>query len=216
MVQRRLSLELHPAFRRVWVPHAFMKEHPDLFPVGWDRAEERVQVRRRDDRDRRGVKVRGGRHTRQSSVTAVAAAHDADTLRIDDALVDKVFDAPRNIVLHLLAPFIVSRVQKLLSIAGRSTEIWQQDRVAAVRKELCKRVVTPIIPRPRAAMRNDNEWKVLFRKPLRKGQVGRYLETVRRFVPDRTHRGQGASIELFTDLIQACELLGISVKNPHR
>ena len=66
--------------------------------------EQRDQVRRTDDRDGGGVEIRRERDTGERRVTAVGPAHDADALRVRNALGDQVLDAPRDVVLHLVAP----------------------------------------------------------------------------------------------------------------
>src|SRR5687768_2459169 len=156
-----------------------MKQDPDLLPIRWDRPEQGVQIRRSHNSDSGSVKVRRKRHTCKGSVTAVTPTHDRDTLWIRDALADEVLDAPRYVVLHLVAPLVVPGIQKLLSISGRRAEVRRQDCVTAIRQKLGHAVVSPVIPAPWPAMRYNHQRKIFFRQALRQRQVRWNLQAIR-------------------------------------
>ena len=145
------------------------------------------------------VEIRRERHAGQRGVAAVRAAHDADALRIRDALGDQVLHAPGDVVLHLLAPLLVPRVEELLAVAGRGAEVRLQHRVAAVGEELRHAAVAPGVAAPRPAVRHHDERQVLGRHALRQGQVGRDLEPVGRRVADGLHRGERLARQLLAD-----------------
>ena len=105
-------------------------------------------------------------------VAAVGAAHDADALRVGDALGDQVLDAPGDVVLHLVAPLLVAGVQELLAVARRAAEVRLQHRVAAVGQELGEVVEAPAVARPGAAVRHDDRRQVLRRDTLGQRQEG--------------------------------------------
>src|SRR5262249_8652167 len=95
------------------------------------------------------------------SVAAVRAAHDSNLLRIGDALGDEILRTPGHVVLHLVAPLLVSGVDKLLAVTSRAAEVRLQDSVAAIREKLRKRIVTPTVAIPWTTMRQDNRGKIL-------------------------------------------------------
>ena len=69
----------------------------------------------------------------------------------------RYFDAPGDVVLHLVAPLLVAGVQELLAVAGRAAEVRLQHGVAAVGEELREAVVAPGVAAPtgrRAARRS--------------------------------------------------------------
>ena len=101
--------------------------------------------------------------------------------------VDQVLDAPRDVVLHLLAPLAVARIEELLAVAGGAAEVRHQHRVPAIGEELRHRIVAPVVARPRSAVRHHQRGQSLRRQALRQRQVGRNLQPVGRLVADRLH-----------------------------
>ncbi len=134
-----------------------MEDDPARLPVRRDRLEERQEVRRPDDGDARGVDVGGEGDAGEGGVAAVGAAHDRDLLRVGDPLLHEVLHAPREVVLHQVAPLVVPGVEELLAVAGGAAEVGGEDGVAAVREELRVVVEAPAVAGPRAAVREDDE-----------------------------------------------------------
>src|SRR6185295_14182115 len=99
----------------------------------------------------------GEGHSRQRGVAAVTTTQNPDAFRIGDTLSDQILDAPGDVVLHLVAPLAIPRVEKLLTVAGRGAEIRLQHGVPAVGKELGERIVAPSIPAPRASVRDREQ-----------------------------------------------------------
>ena len=87
-------------------------------PVGGNRVEERLDVRRTDDVDAARVQIGREREAREARVPAVAAAVDADLFLVGDARVDRPAHRVGQVVLHRAdAPLAVALVQELLAEA---------------------------------------------------------------------------------------------------
>src|ERR1700682_2003557 len=145
MGQRALPEELRLAFGRCWVAHPLVERDAARFPIGRNRLEKRNQVRRGHDCDRAGVKIRRESHTGERLISAIASTHYPDPFRVDDALGNKVLDSPSQIVLHFVAPLLVSGIEKLFAVAGRGAEVWSEDGIAAICKELSVTIVSIIV-----------------------------------------------------------------------
>src|SRR5438270_5522416 len=120
-----------------------MEHRPSSLPIRRNRIEQRDEIRWPDDRNTCRVDVWRERQSGQRCIAAIAAAEDPDALWIGSALLDEVFHAPSEIVLHLLAPLQIAGIEKLLAIAGGGSEVRLQHGVAAVGQELCERAVAP-------------------------------------------------------------------------
>src|SRR6185295_9966899 len=114
---------------------------------------------------------------------------------------DEIFRTPRHIVLHLLAPLFVAGIQKFLAVASRCAKVRLQDRITAVSKELCERVVAPAVSSPWTTVRNDDCRKILCFHPLWQCEISRDLQTVRGLVTDRFHWCEIITVKLLPDLI---------------
>jgi hypothetical protein len=88
----------------------------------------------------------------QRRVAAVAAADDADAVRVGDLLVDQVLHAGGDVLLHRLAPLAVAGLLEMLAEAGRAAELRLEHRVAVRREDLHVLVESPAVARLRAAV----------------------------------------------------------------
>src|SRR5262249_15098250 len=211
-IERRLANQPRLAFRRRGVAHSLGEDFAERFPVRRNRFEQRDQVRRADYRNRRRVNVGRERDAGQRRVTAIRPAHNPDALRIGDAFRDQVFDAPRDVVLLLVAPLVVSGVEEFLAVSGRASEIRLQHGVTTVGEELRERVVAPRIAVPRPAVREHDQRQVLRFDSLRQRQEGGYFEAVGRLVADRLHLGQTLARQLLADVVLQRQLLRLAVE----
>ncbi len=128
----------------------------------------------------------------------------------------RYFDAPREVVLHEVAPLPVARVQELLAEARRAAEVRLEDGVAAVREELRVVAEAPARARPRAAVREDDRREVLRGNALRKREVRRDLEAVGRRVADRLHRSHVLARDALADDVLDGELLRLAIEEVDR
>src|SRR4029079_11713761 len=106
--QRRLSQQLCLSFRRVWIAHAFVEKLANLFPVWRNRFQQRDQIRWSNNRDSDRVNIRRKRNPSERRITSIRTTHDADLLGIGNALRNEILHAPGYVVLHLVAPLLVS------------------------------------------------------------------------------------------------------------
>ena len=178
-VERRLPLEQRLAFGCRWISHSLVEESPRRLPVGRNRLEEGQQVGGTNDRNATRVDVRREGEARQRRISTVGAAHDPDPLRIGDSLAHEIPDSPGQVVLHRLSPLLVPRVEELLPIPGRTSEVGLEDRIAPIGQKLREGVVAPHITRPRPAVRKDDEGQVFGGDSLGQGQVGGDLQSIR-------------------------------------
>src|SRR5437660_10020915 len=116
-------------------------------------------------------------------------------LWIGDAFSDQILHAPGYVVLHLVAPLLITGVDEFLAIAGRAAEVWLQHRIAAVRPELRERIVAPAVARPRSTVRENDYRQVLWRGPFRQRQISGNLESVGRSVMHRYPRPQIIAVQ---------------------
>src|SRR5439155_13760509 len=121
------------------------------------------QIRWSNVIDRTGIEIRRKSNARKCRIASIRSAHDADMLWIGDAFSDQILHAPGYIVLHLVAPLLITGVDEFLAIAGRAAEVWLQHRIAAVGPELGERIVAPTITPPRSTVRENDDRQVLWR-----------------------------------------------------
>src|SRR5262249_28071920 len=114
---------------------------------------------------------------------------------------DQMFDAPGYVVLHLAAPLVVARIQKMFAVADRAAEVWLQHPVAAVRQKLRDRIVAPRVAMPRTAVRDHHYRQFIWFDAFWKRKERRNLETIRRRVPDRPHFGKLLARKIFSDSV---------------
>ena len=200
-------IELGLALGRLRVAHPLVEDDAAGLPVRRDRVEQRDQVRRRHDRDGGAVDVGREGDAGERRVAAVRAAHDADALRVGDALGDQVLHAPGDVVLHLVAPLLVAGVEELLAVAGRAAEVRLQHRVAAIGEELREVVEAPAVARPRAAVRQHDRRQVLRRDALGQRQERRDLEPVRGRVAHGLHGRHVLARDALAHLVLQRQLL---------
>jgi hypothetical protein len=143
VIDRRLALELGPAFLGIRVAHTAHEHLADRTPVGRDGIDQRDEVGYADDVDAAGIEVGCEHHAGQRGVAAVGAAHDADPLGVGDALFDQVLHAIGDVVLHGIPPLVVAGVEEGLAETGRAAEVRLQHGVAAVGQKLDLRAVAP-------------------------------------------------------------------------
>ena len=84
----------------------------------------------------------------KSRKPAVASAHDGDAIFIGDTLLNQVFDAPSDVVLHELAPLQVTSVKEILSVSTACPKVRLQNRITSICQELNQRIVAPVVAWP--------------------------------------------------------------------
>src|SRR6267154_1515292 len=87
------------------------------FPVWRNGIEQRDEIGWPYYRYARRVHVRSEREARQRGVAAVRSPQNSHSFRIDGSLRNEVADAVGDVILHLLAPLVVPRVEEFLAVA---------------------------------------------------------------------------------------------------
>ena len=150
-----------------------------------------------DPGDAHGAAEELGRPDRahQRRVAAIAAAVDADALRLSDALRGKPLRTGRDVVLHRPAPLAIAGELERLAEAVGAAELRLQDRVAARCQQLDDRVPLPAIAHDRSAVHEDDRWQITTGAGGQR-EVCRDLEPVERLVAHDPHGAHGAAVDL--------------------
>ena len=179
VIEGRLGLEPLPVGRVVRVAHACVEDPAYGRPVRRNRLEQCEQVRGAHDRNAGRVQLGREGQPGQRGVAPVGAAHDGNVVRIGDATFDQVAHAVRDVVLHhARAPLLVTRVEKSLSVAGRTPEVGLQHGIAPVGQKLGEGIVPPHVARPGATVHQHHGRQAPRLDALRQRQVGRDLHAV--------------------------------------
>src|SRR5437016_12045317 len=133
-------------------------------------------------------------------------------LWIGDAFSDQILHAPGYIVLHLVAPLLITGVDEFLAIAGRAAEVWLQHRIAAVGPELGERIVAPTITPPRSTVWENDHRQVLWRYCFRQRKVGRNFEPIGRFVMHRLHRREIIAVQFLATAVLKSQFLRLPIE----
>ena len=165
------------------------------FPVRRDGLEKRVEVRWPDNVHPTGEGFGSERQPDQRGIPAVGAAHDGDPLGIGDLLFHGPVHAVDQVVVHLPRPFHVRRIEVLLADARGAAIVRLQHRVPTVGQPLRVRVVAPRVPRPRAAVNEQNHGQGLGGLAIHvrvewKREIAHKVQPVAGLDDDGTHLGQ--------------------------
>ena len=174
----------------VRVPHPSVHLGEDRFPVLRDRGKQRQQVGRADQVHRAPVDLRGEGRPGQGGISAVGTAVYPHPVAVHPPGLDDVADRVGEVVLHLRAPRLVSRVEESLAVAGGSAVVDLHAQVAAVGQPLRFGVVAPVVAYPRPAVDHEHRRQARALHPGREGEVAVHREPVAGAVGEGLHRRQ--------------------------
>ena len=189
--QRRLRGE-----HRFGVAHAFVESGEKGGPIRRNRFQQRVQIRGADDVDAAGKRIGRKGDTGERGVAAVTAAHDADFVRVGDALLHRPIFSVEQIGVHGAGPLQIAGIQIFFAIPGRPAKINLQHGVPAIGQPLRVTIEAPGVAAPRSAVNQHDHGQVMRRFARRSGEIAVNFHAIAGGVLDRFHRGQFVGVEV--------------------